>query len=104
MIIIYVTFSDAHEAESIAARLLEAGLVACANIFSPHTALYVWQGERKAHTEVSAIFKTVPEQFEPVRDMIRQYHSYETPCIVSWPVGQADTAFDAWVKTASGGA
>ncbi|MDN8966444.1 divalent cation tolerance protein CutA, partial [Staphylococcus aureus] len=56
--LIWCPFPDPAAAEAVAGTLLDAGLVACANILPAMRSLYVWQGERHADSEVGVLFKT----------------------------------------------
>lgn len=96
-IIIYVTLPSQGESEEIAAALLDKKLIACANIFPPHTALYRWQGETGRAQEHAVIMKTRAELFEKVKEAILGLHSYECPCIVSWPIENGHAPFLRWI-------
>lgn len=98
-IFIYCTSPTFEEAEKIAAALLDQKLIACANIMAPHTALYRWQGQVERAQEFTIIMKTSSELFEKVRKMIVGMHSYECPCIVSWPIDAGHAPFLDWIKT-----
>ena len=55
--LIYSTFENADQAQSVAQSLIEQKLAKCANILSPHTAIYEWQGAIQNDTEVAVLFK-----------------------------------------------
>lgn len=97
-IIIYVTAPDAQEAKKIAKILLEDRLVACANILPPHQSLYRWEGAVQDETEVVMILKSRADLFDKIEEKIKMHHSYDVPCIVSWPVGQGHGPFLEWVR------
>lgn len=96
-IIIYMTCPDAAEAEKISVALLDAGLIACANVMAPHTAHYNWKGKREKGSEVAVLIKTRASLFDAVRATILKLHSYECPCIVSWPLAAAHGPFLDWI-------
>ncbi|HTK84812.1 MAG TPA: divalent-cation tolerance protein CutA [Patescibacteria group bacterium] len=98
-IVIYVTCANVAEAEKISTALLDEKLIACANVFAPHTAHYSWKGKREKGSEVAVIMKTRAVLFEKVRAGILKMHSYECPCIVAWPLGAAHGPFLDWIET-----
>ena len=98
MIIIYATFPDSRTSDTICRSLLDKRLVACANIFSPHRALYHWEGKIEDAKEIAVLFKTKPEHFEAVRAVIIESHPYDTPCIVSWNIADGHPPFIDWIK------
>lgn len=95
---IYATFATAEEAQTIARALLEERLVACANIFPAHQALYWWEGKIAAGQETAVLFKTRADLFDSVADFIKARHSYAVPCIVGWPIEQGHGPFLRWVE------
>ena len=96
-IVIYVTCANGAEAEKISAALLDEKLIACANVLAPHTAHYSWKGKREKGSEVAIIMKTRADLFEKVRATILTLHSYECPCIVSWPLTAGHGPFLDWI-------
>lgn len=97
VIVVYTTFPDEADAKGVSATLLEARLVACANIMAPHRAFYRWERKVEDAPEVSVIFKTRAELFEAVKDKILELHPYECPCVVAWPVEKGHGPFLQWV-------
>jgi periplasmic divalent cation tolerance protein len=57
-ILIYTKFPSVEAAESTANQLVDAQLIACANILPGMVAIYRWQGVRQRDAEVVAILKT----------------------------------------------
>ncbi len=98
MIIIYSTFPNKDEAQRIAKGLLEKRLVACANIMAGHDAMYWWDGSVQSGSEVAVLFKTRAELFEDVEKTIKSEHSYEVPCVVSWPIVRGYAPFLKWIE------
>ncbi len=96
--LIYMTFSDKPEAEKIASALLEKKLIACANIFAPHTSIYEWEGEVKSDEEIAGLFKTEEKHFEEIERVVKSLHSYDTPCIIGWKTDKSNVDFSDWVK------
>jgi periplasmic divalent cation tolerance protein len=93
---VYVTASNEGEAEKIASFLLEKRLVACANIL-PVRSMYWWKGKIEKEPEAAVIFKTRDELVDEVISGIETCHSYEVPCIVSWPIKNGNPAYLDWI-------
>jgi periplasmic divalent cation tolerance protein len=94
---IYVTVSGYDEAKKLAKLLLEKKLVACANIF-PITSIYYWKGELQNDNEHAMIMKTQTDLVDKLITELKEYHSYEVPCIVSWDVAKGNEDYIAWVE------
>jgi periplasmic divalent cation tolerance protein len=95
--LIYATFPDFAEAEAAAGRLLDARLIACANILPGMTALYTWQGRRERATEVVALFKTRAALAEAVIAAVRAHHPYETPALLTLAPEGGLPDYLAWI-------
>lgn len=94
--LLYATFPDAGAARAAARALLDARLIACANIFAPHTAVYRWDGAVQEGAEVAALFKTTQGQARAAAARIAELHPYDTPAILTLGA-EAAPAFAAWV-------
>lgn len=103
--LLYSTFPSGDEAISAARALLEKKLVACANISSPITSLYHWQGKLEQSQEVALLAKTAAGQVDKVIAVLKELHPYELPCVVAYPASRGFAPFLAWVEaeTALGG-
>lgn len=97
-IMIYVTFPEREEAESVSRRLLEKRMVACANIFPAHGSMYRWEGRIENAEETAVIYKTRSSSFDQVKKEILERHSYECPCIVALPLVQGHAPFFKWIE------
>lgn len=95
---ITTTFDDQTEAKELARKLLEAKLVACAQLSQPSTSLYWWQGEIEEENEYHLVVKTFSHLFEPIVEIIDNEHSYDTPQIIGTPITRISAAYLAWMK------
>ena len=100
--LIWSTFASEAEAEAAAGALLDAGLVACANIVPAVRSLYVWNGERGEGQEVGVLFKTDAFVLDEAVARLAAVHPYETPAIVGWRVDGVAPATAAWLATLAG--
>lgn len=96
-VFIYMTCKDHAEADKIVKTLLDERLIACANVFAPHKSYYNWEGRVENEPEVAVLMKTKASQFTTAKDRIVALHSYECPCVVSWPIEQGHTPFMDWI-------
>lgn len=94
----YITFKNKREALAICDVLLNEKLIACANILSPHTALYTWKSKNVRASEVAAIIKTPARLEKKVARRVSELHSYELPCVVFWKFNAPLTAFHQWIE------
>ena len=91
------TVGSRDAAERLAAELVEARLVACAQVSGPIASTYRWQGGVERAEEWYCHLKTAPDRFDAVADAIRARHPYETPEIVGTLVTGTDD-YAAWVR------
>ncbi|MFL6725592.1 MAG: divalent-cation tolerance protein CutA [Sphingomicrobium sp.] len=82
---VYAIFADAEEAERIGRTIVEERLAACVNILGPIQSIYRWEGKVESAEEVAAIFKTTDVSADALIARIVSLHSYDVPCVASWP-------------------
>ncbi len=95
--VIFVTAKDKKEARAIAQVLLEARLIACANIVPGIESMFWWEGKIERSPEVLLVMKTRAENFERIRALVKEKHSYETPEIIAVPVEKGDEDYLRWL-------
>lgn len=95
--LIYVTTGSEEEARQIAAALVEARLVACANMLPGMKSIYRWQGEIQSDREVVLILKTQTSLVDMVTDKVKELHSYDCPCVVALSIAGGNPAFLDWI-------
>ena len=95
---VYAVFADQQEAERIGAQVVEERLAACANLIGPVRSIYRWQGKVERADEVAAIFKTGEDRADALIARIAALHSYDVPCIATWPIDKILGAYAAWVE------
>ena len=94
---ITTTISSRAAAERLARELVEARLVACAQVSGPITSIYHWQGAVERAEEWYCHFKTTADRFDAVATAIRARHSYDTPEIVAVRVAATED-YAEWVQ------
>ena len=95
---VYAVFADAEEAERIGRIVVEERLAACINILSPVRSIYRWKGAVESAAEVAAILKTTDAAADRLIARIAALHSYDVPCIATWPIGKVLGAYAGWVE------
>jgi periplasmic divalent cation tolerance protein len=95
--IIYITAGSMDEAKSIGRTLVEERLAACANIF-PITSIFRWKDKIDEAGEFGIIVKTRTDKMKDIENRVRQIHSYEVPCIVSFKIGSGSEDYLKWIE------
>ena len=103
LLTVYATAASEDEATRIAEALVAERLVACVNVLPSVTSVYRWKGEVCRDTEVALLAKTTADRFDRVAASIRELHSYETPCVVAWPIAAGDPDYASWVRSQADG-
>jgi len=94
---VYITATDMDEAILIGKALVADKLAACANVFDGVRSLYRWEGEVQNDQEAVLILKTRTELVDAVTHRVRELHSYDVPCVVSWPIENGNSAYLNWI-------
>lgn len=95
---VYAVFADVEEAERIGRSVVDERLAACVNILPRVRSIYRWKGDLQSADEVAAIFKTHHWRSDALMERIAELHSYETPCIVAWPIEKIVGSYADWVE------
>ena len=95
---VYTVFASAEEAERIGRAVIEERLAACINILGPIRSIYRWEGKIESADEVAAILKTHHWNSDALIERIAALHSYDVPCIVTWPIDKILRSYADWVE------
>ncbi|HJU77189.1 MAG TPA: divalent-cation tolerance protein CutA [Sphingomicrobium sp.] len=95
---VYVVFATAEEAERIGRTVVEERLAACINILGAVRSIYRWRGAIETADEVAAIFKTHHWNSDALIQRISELHSYDVPCVVTWPIDKILRSYADWVE------
>jgi len=96
----YMTFPTKAEAQNTVLALLEEQLIACANLMPGAESLFVWEGQIQKANEVIVFFKTRRKNEDKIVKLVKQLHSYETPCVVFTAIENGNPHFMDWVEGA----
>lgn len=102
VISVYAIFATAEEAERIGRTVIDERLAACINILGPVRSIYRWQAAVETADEVAAILKTTDIAADALITRIAGLHSYEVPCIVTWPIDKVLGSYADWVEGSVG--
>jgi len=95
---VYITAADRNEALSIGRALVAERLAACVNILDGMTSLYWWNDKMEQGQEAVLIAKTNDELVGRLTQRVRELHSYDCPCVVSWPIAQGNADYLRWIE------
>ncbi len=94
--LLYVPVPDRDTGMRLARGAVAARLAACANLLSPMTSVYEWDGVLKEEEEIPLILKTSTGQAEALARWIEGEHPYDCPCILRLST-HANPAFLSWL-------
>lgn len=95
--IIYITAGDIEEAKRIGRKLVEERLAACVNIF-PVSSIYRWDNKVEEGNEFGIIVKTRTAKVEQVEKRVKELHSYDVPCVVSFKMDHGSKDYLKWIN------
>ena len=95
--LIWCPFADEDSAASVARRLLDEKLIACANVLGPMRSLYEWNGERGDEREVGVLFKTDAAALDRATARLAEIHPYDAPAVLGWRTDTAARPTAEWL-------
>lgn len=95
-VIIYITSDSKKLAKKIAQILVKEKLVACVNIF-PIESIFRWRGKIEKEREFGIFAKTKKTLVKKVIKKVKQLHSYQIPCIISFSIENGYKKFLEWI-------
>lgn len=98
VVAVVTTVSSQEEATVIADKAVSEGLAACGQISGPITSHYRWKGQFCRETEWKVTMKTFESLQTGLMVQIEEIHPYETPEIISIPVGSVSRAYRDWMS------
>ncbi len=99
MLIVQTTFSEREEAVSLAKKLLQKRLVACAQLSGGIESFYWWNDVIEQSPEYILTMKTTADSYGMLERYIKKLHSYETPEIVAVAAEQVESDYLQWLRT-----
>lgn len=94
----YITAASMEEAEKVCQALVKERLAACANVISGIKSFFFWEGEVQNEPEVVIVGKTRSELADKLVEKVKEVHSYEVPCVITWPIEKGNLEFLKWIE------
>ncbi len=91
------TAGSAEQAETIARALVERRLAACVNVVGQTCSIYRWKGKVECEDEKLLLIKSRKSYFSPLREALRELHSYEVPELLALTIAGGDPEYLAWI-------
>ena len=98
VIAVLTNLPDSESAFNLARELVRMRLAACANVLSPVTSFYRWEGRDEEASEHPVLIKTTRARYADLERAIRGLHPYELPEIIAWPVEKGLAGYLDWVE------
>ena len=98
IIAVLTNLPDSASAFNLARQLVQLRLAACANVLSPVTSFYRWEGKDEQAEEFPVLIKSTRERYAQLEQAIRERHPYSLPEIIAWPIETGLPAYLAWVE------
>lgn len=92
-------FPDRESARNVAGQLLDAKLIACANLIGGIESIFDWQGGRSSETEIGVLFKSTQDRLENLVSTLADLHPYDSPAIIGWSCDGTHPATLEWLGT-----
>jgi periplasmic divalent cation tolerance protein len=94
---VLTTLDDRDAAVALARGVVDARLVACAQVMGPVMSVYRWQGAVEQATEWYCVMKTTGERYDALATWIAEQHPYDTPEVVATPIVAGAPDYLAWI-------
>src|SRR5919199_2017718 len=92
------TTTDSREdADRLARLAVDSRLAACAQVLSPITSTYWWEGKVERADEWMVLLKTTSGRAEELIARLQAEHTYDTPEIVATPIVAGNPAYLDWI-------
>ncbi len=86
------------EAEPLVDRLLDARLIACANLIGPMRSRYRWEGVIETSAEMLLVLKTPLSCVPELTTRISQWHSYDVPEVLAFTADSGLETYLTWAR------
>ena len=102
VIAVLTNLPDSDSAFNLARDLVHLRLAACANVLSPATSFYRWEGRDEQAIEYPVLIKSTRDRYPQLEAAIRERHPYALPEIITWPIEPGLEAYLRWVEEETG--
>jgi periplasmic divalent cation tolerance protein len=94
---VLTTLDDQDAAVALARAVVDAHLVACAQVTGPVRSVYRWRGDVEQATEWYCVMKTTGARYDALAAWIAEHHPYDTPELVATPIVAGAPDYLAWI-------
>ena len=98
IIAVLTNLPDSDSAFNLAREVVHLRLAACANVLSPATSFYRWEGREEQATEHPVLIKSTEASYPALEEAIRRLHPYTVPEIIAWPIERGLKEYLRWVE------
>jgi periplasmic divalent cation tolerance protein len=95
---VVTTIDSEEEARRLARVIVDARVAACAQVLSPISSTYWWQGKVEVADEWMIVIKTAADRLDDLVTTIKSNHSYDTPEIVATPISGGNSDYLNWIQ------
>jgi periplasmic divalent cation tolerance protein len=92
-----ITAPDAAWLAGFTRKLIEERLAACGHNLTEIRSIYRWEGQVHDEPEARVMLHTRQALVSEIIEVVRLEHPYETPCVLSTLITQANPDYQAWV-------
>lgn len=100
-VVVLVSGPDA-ALETVAERVVEERLAACANLIPGVRSVYRWKGEVQRDDEALAVLKTTRTAVEALRARVLELHPYDVPEFLALSVEVGSGPYTRWIADCVG--
>ena len=97
LLIGWTTLDSLQSAKKLAQLIIAEKLAACAQIDSPITSIYSWEGAIKEETEYRLSLKFPSTKSSQLENFITENHPYDTPQWITIQAENASKSYKKWV-------
>ena len=96
-VVLQTTMPNEQSAETLARRLVDERMIACANFVPGVRSIYRWNGEIRDEGEVLVLMKSSAERVELVQSRVHDLHPYDVPEILVLPFASGHRPYLDWI-------
>jgi periplasmic divalent cation tolerance protein len=98
ILLVVTSFPKLEDAQSMARKLIENRLAACAQILEGMHSFYRWEGKICEEREVLLSAKTAAEKWVEISHFIKDNHPYDLPEILAFSPEKYEEQYGKWVQ------
>lgn len=102
-VLVLTTLPVEADAEAFARALVDARLVACANLLAPMESIYRWEGRIESSKERQLVLKTSADRVDLLRERMRTLHPYDVPEFLVLTIAGGSEAYLRWISESTRG-